>query len=157
MIAVCARPRLAFPSREFFAALRERMNARPERYRGLGPLDLRLCLQILPDARFELEETYGLSFAGYRCDKVDAVCCPPEFGADGTIEGPYSAWKELFEGILASGRADNRLTLDSRDARDSPLRAVRSDPAEIDRIYRYRRSLRRFFEEAAGLEVAFAG
>lgn len=148
-----------FPSRGWFSRLAERMEAQPEKYRKLGPIDLTLAVRIeFPDHHVEL---YSLDFDAYGCHEVKRL----ERLADATgrhivvIDGEYSAWKEMVENIRAHGVADLTHTLNYLTLPEWPLRLSPVDSSEgqldVDRFYRYNESLQEFFNEAAGVDTRF--
>lgn len=146
---------LRFPSLEFFQALQRRMNEQTDKYKKIGTMDFRLVLRIgAPPGAFRAEQ-YGFVFADYWCEEVRALGDPAAFGAECTIDGPYEAWKEMFENIVAHGRADTKHTLNRLILLERPLRATGDDQTAVDKVYRYQYSLQTFLEEAAALPVEF--
>lgn len=151
---------VSFPSPDWFAELARRMDAAPERYRRLGPLDITLVPRIVfPDGGTEL---YELVFSGFRCVSVDRI--PDVAAVRGPhpvlVEGEYAAWREMVENIRTHGGADLTHTLNYLTLPDWPLRIVPLDEAggqlDADRFYRYIESLQEFFNEAAHVETRMA-
>jgi hypothetical protein len=151
---------VTFPSVEWFARLAAAMEAAPERYRRLGPVDLTLVPRIvMPDGR---TRAFAIVFQGFRCVALDEVAsatagCGPHPVA---LEGEYAAWCEMIENIRAHGGADLDHTLNFLTLPDWPLRIVPLDDAggqlDADRFYRYIESLQEFFNEAARVETRMA-
>jgi hypothetical protein len=147
-----------FPSVEWFRRLAAAMEAAPERYRKLGPMELTLVPRIvMPDGRIR---SFTLDFSGYRCiavNETQAVVCAPHPVA---LEGDYDAWREMVENIRAHGGADLNHTLNFLTLPDWPLRIVPLDESggqlDADRFYRYIESLQEFFNEAARVETRMA-
>ena len=153
-------PPVSFPSVEWFAALAARMDAAPERYRKLGPLDITLVPRIVfADGGTEL---YELWFRGLRCVAVRRIATTAEVEGPHPVlvEGEYAAWREMVENVRANGRADLSHTLNFLTLPDWPLRLVPLDEdagqLDVDRFYRYIESLQEFFDEAADVETCMA-
>ncbi len=145
-----------FPSVEFFSALAEQMSLQTEKYKKYGYVELRLGIRITADGGFSDEVFYGLVFNDYWCEEVKAYRRPEEFGAECTVAGPYTAWKEMFENIEAHGVADDKHTLNCLIHLDVPFHVEAENQFEADKIYRFIFSLQLFLEEAARLQVEFA-
>jgi hypothetical protein len=151
---------VVFPSAEWFGRLAAAMEAAPERYRRLGPMDLTLVPRIvMPDGE---TRTFVLIFQGFRCVSVGeagsaTADCGPHPVA---LEGEYAAWREMIENIAAHAGADLDHTLNFLTLPDWPLRIVPLDEAggqlDADRFYRYIESLQEFFNEAARVETRMA-
>jgi hypothetical protein len=149
-----------FPSVEWFRSLAAAMDAAPERYRKLGPVDVTLVPRIaMPDGTVR---TFLLVFQGFRCVAVDEVAtagaeCGPHPIA---LEGDFAAWREMIENIRAHGAADLDHTLNFLTLPDWPLKIVPLDEAggqlDADRFYRYIESLQAFFNEAASVDTRMA-
>ena len=94
---------VTFPSVEFFNRLAAAMDAAPERYRKLGPVDMTLVPRItMPDGRVR---TFVLVFQGYRCVSIAEV--DDVARARGphpvALEGDYDAWREMVDNIHTHG------------------------------------------------------
>jgi hypothetical protein len=150
------RTAVLFPSEGFFQALAERMNAQEAKYKKVGWVDLRLAVRILPDDNFREEQLYGLVFDTYSCELARAIQQPADIEAECVVEGPYWAWKEMFENILTHGKADPTHTFNYLTLTEWPLKLTGEDQLGIDKVFRYNFSLQLFWEEAAGLDVRFA-
>jgi len=149
-----------FPSVEWFRRLAAAMEAAPERYRKLGPVDLTLVPRIvMPDG---VTRTFVLRFDGFGCTSVDEVGAADAFCGRHPValEGEYAHWREMVESIAANGGADLNHTLNFLTLPDWPLRIVPLDDEagqlDADRFYRYIESLQEFFNEAARVETRMA-
>ncbi len=149
-----------FPSAAWFHRLAERMNAQPEKYRRLGPVDLTLVPRIVfADGRVAL---FALRFAGIGCAGVEALA--DEAAVRGphpvVMEGAYEHWREMIENIQRHGRADLAHTLNALTLPDWPFQLRPLDPdagqLDVDRFYRYAESLQQLFDEAAEVATRFA-
>ena len=151
---------VTFPSVEFFTRLAEAMDAAPERYRKLGPVDLTLVPRItMPDGRVR---TFVLVFQGYRCVSIAEVDDVARARAPHPValEGDYDAWREMIDNIRMHCAPDVTHTLNYLTLPDWPLRLVALDEAggqlDVDRFYRYIESLQSFFNEAARVDARMA-
>jgi len=143
-----------FPSVEFFEALRERANSDPERLRRLGTVDMTLVVKIdYPDR----VECYEIVFAGYRCVRTRRIASPSN-AARGAIvlEGPYAAWREMIDNIVANGHADLEHTLNTLTLMDTPLHVDSDNQLDTDLFYRYQENLQEFFDGAAAIGAPFS-
>jgi hypothetical protein len=138
---------ISFPSVEFFEALRERINADPERLRRLGTVDMTLVVKIdYPDRA----ERYEIVFAGYRCVRIQQIANPADAPKDAILlEGPYAAWREMIDNIVANGQADLEHTLNTLTLMDTPLHVDSDNQLDTDLFYRYQQNLQEFFDGAA--------
>lgn len=138
----------SFPSKEWFLALKARMDAAPERYRRLGTIDLVLVVQV-NGAESSLFE---LTFRGYRCDRVRALRSLAEAAPGAVVlEGDLATWRAMIEAIRMHGKADLPHTLNTLTLADVPMRVTAANQLDVDRFYRYQETLQEFFDEAAGV------
>jgi hypothetical protein len=151
---------VTFPSVDWFERLAAAMDAAPERYRRIGPMDLTLVPRIvMPDGR---ARTFVLLFQGFRCVSVAEVPDPSRARGPHPVmlEGDYDAWRGMVENIRTHGAADLQHTLNFLTLPDWPLRIVPLDETggqlDADRFYRYIESLQEFFNEAARVETRTA-
>lgn len=151
---------VTFPSVEWFRRLAAAMEASPERYRKLGPMDLTLVPRIvMPDGGVR---EFAIVFQGFQCLSVEEVAGPAARSGPHPValEGEYGAWREMVENIARHGGADLHHTLNFLTLPDWPLRIVPLDEAggqlDADRFYRYMESLQEFFNEAAQVETRMA-
>ncbi len=140
---------IQFPSAEFFEALRERVNADPDRFRRLGTVDMTLVVKVDYPERSEFFE---IVFAGYRCVRTRKVASLAEAARDAiVVEGPYAAWREMIHNIIANGAADLEHTLNTLTLMDTPLRVYSDNQLDTDLFYRYQQNLQEFFDGAAAI------
>jgi hypothetical protein len=149
------RARVAFPSEAFFQALAERMNGDEPKYKKVGWVDLRLAVRVLPDDAFREEKVYGLVFDTYSCEEARQIGAPEEIEAECVVEGPYWAWKEMFQNISENGKADTKHTFNYLTLTEWPLKLTGEDQLGIDKVFRFNFSLQLFWEEAAELEISY--
>ena len=144
---------ISFPSEEFFAALRERANADPERLRRLGTVDMTLVVKIdYPDRL----ECYEITFAGYRCVRTRRIASPANATKGAIVlEGPYAAWREMIDNIVANGQADLDHTLNTLTLMDTPLHVDSDNQLDTDLFYRYQENLQQFFDGASAISRPF--
>lgn len=147
--------RVRFPSAEFFAALAAQMNAQEAKYKKVGWMDLRLAIRILPDDNFRSEQLFGLTFDTYSCETARAIGAPAEIDADCVMEGPYWAWKGMFQNICAQGKADPKHTFNYLTLTQWPLKLTGGEQLGVDKVFRFNFSLQLFLEEAAALAIDF--
>ena len=149
---------VAFPSIDWFEALRQSMLAHHEKYQKLGSVDVTLVPTItFPVGRVE---RYALVFEAHDSVAVRQIASAEDLvGPRVVIEGDYGVWREMVENIRAYGGADLQHTLNYLTLPDWPLRVTSSsgpDLLGVDRFYRYQESLQEFFNEAAAVATEFA-
>jgi hypothetical protein len=145
---------IQFPSTEFFDALRERVNANQDRFRRLGTVDMTLVVKIDYADRCDC---YEIVFAGYRCASVRRLANPADAAKDSiVVEGPYAAWREMIDNIVANGQADLEHSLNTLTLLDTPLHVDSDNQLDTDLFYRYQQNLQDFFDGAAGLAAGSA-
>ncbi len=144
-----------FPSLEFFEAMQRRMNQDEAKYRAIGVMDVLVGIRVQADGDMEQTRLYTFMFDGYACGEVGEVRDGGEPDLDFVLEGPYGAWKEMFQNIQAHGRADTKHTLNHLTMLDDPLRVAGPDQYRVDKLYRFNYSLQVFLEEAAGIDTEF--
>ena len=137
---------IPFPSLEFFEELRRRANANGDLFRRLGTVDLKLVAKIdYPDN----SDCYEIEFSGYHCAGVRKLANISEASRGSIIlSGPYSAWREMIDNIVANGRADLQHTLNTLTLMDTPLRVDADNQLDADLFYRYQQNLQEFFDGA---------
>jgi len=145
---------MKFPSETWFGALRERADAKADRFRRLGFADATVGIKIGADDGFGEPDGYVLVFEGYACKRVDHVE-RPEQSADFVIEGAYGAWKEMIQNIREHGEADLQHTLNVLTMPGVPLKLVAGDQLKEDLFYRYNQTFQEFFNGAAEVETEF--
>ncbi len=139
-----------YPSREFFEELRSRANANSELFRRLGTADMALVVKVDFNDKSDF---YEIQFAGYRCTGVKQLKSIAD-AAEGAVvvTGPYSAWCEMIENIVAKGHADLEHTLNTLTLMDTPLRVDADNQLDVDLFYRYQQNLQEFFDGAGQSE-----
>jgi len=143
-----------FPSVQFFEALREQVNANPERFRRLGTVDMTLVAKI--DYDDSHCERYEIVFSGYRCVGVCHLAHTDPLPGDAVVlAGPYSAWREMIENIFSNGQADLEHTLNTLTLFDEPLRVESGNQLDTDLFYRYQQNLQEFFDGAARVPINY--
>ncbi|HVN30090.1 MAG TPA: hypothetical protein VMT64_16445 [Candidatus Binataceae bacterium] len=142
-----------FPSVEFFTALRDEVNANPDRFRRLGTVDMTMVAEIDFDASHR--ERYEIVFSGYRCVGVCRLAPGDPIPGDAVVlSGPYAAWREMLANIVANGQADLEHTLNTLTLFDEPLRVEAGNQLDVDLFYRYQQNLQEFFDGAAKLPLS---
>lgn len=144
---------IAFPSEEWFAALKRFADEDPERYRRLGTVDLVLVVKVdFPEG----DRLFELVFSGYRCVAVRELSSLAGAAAGAVVlEGGYDTWREMIESIERNGKADLAHTLNTLTLPDWPLRVTAANQLDTDRFYRYQQTLQEFFDEAARFQTKF--
>jgi len=136
----------SFPSIEFFAELRERVNADPDRFRRLGTVDMTLVVKI---DYSDMSECYEVVFSGYRCVSVRKLPSAASIARGSiVVSGPYAAWREMVDNILANGQADLEHSLNTLTLLDTPMRVDADNQLDTDLFYRYQQNLQEFFDGA---------
>lgn len=163
MTATAAQPAIesevAFPSEDFFAALRDRMNARPEHYQSLGWCDIRLLCVMVADDGLDDDEFYGMAFDTFDCVEARRVlaggaeAAARDFDADCVLEAYYGTWRDMIESIMINGKAGLEQTLNYLSLPDIPIRAWGPDQERLDKFFRYNQTLQDFFDDASTLEI----
>lgn len=133
----------------FFEALAAEMNAHPERYQILGDADM-VGTVVMQRAGGDFRAR--VTFAELRCDGVDAV----EAGepTDWSLVGPLDAWQEMFDDILANGRATGLQTINSLALLGDRIALAGDDPMGLDKFSRFNQTLQEFLDGAASLAVS---
>lgn len=141
---------IAFPSVEFFAALRDRMRAEQDRFRRLGFFDTTFGVRVLRDGAAPAEVT--LAFEVY--DLVDVrpgITGSPDF----TLEGPLPVWREMLDTIHRLGAADAAHSLNTLTHFGDQLKVVYDDPTGHDALYRFAESIQEYFDLSARIDFAY--
>jgi hypothetical protein len=142
-----------FPSKAWFEAVGERVEADREHFKKLGYFDAKVGVAI--DANGHGKRGFVLDFFNYGVKEVSEVADPMAV-ADFVIEGDAAAWTEMVRNIQEHGEADLGHTLNRLTMAGVPMRVVARDQLEIDVFYRFNQSLQAFFNEAAGVPTEFA-
>lgn len=135
------------PSKEFFEALRTRINADSDRPRRLGTVDMTLVVKI---DYADKSDYYEIRFSGYRCTGVRQLKSSIEADKGAVVvSGPYEVWREMFDNITSKGAADLAHTLNTLTLLDTPLLMQADNQLDADLFYRYQQNLQEFFDGAA--------
>lgn len=140
---------LAVDGIALFDRLAAAMNATPERYEGLGDVnvDLALVMRRSDTAPFRLL----LGFRGIRCETVAELAEGEERTADCWLEGDLEHWQAMFADIVANGGAKGEWTLNTLTIFGERLQLHAGDPMGWDKFHRFNQTLQEFFDGAAGV------
>ena len=141
-----------YPSVAFFEALQREMRSAQERFARLGFFDTTFGIRVLPDGGGPARE-FVLEFEVFDCVRVAE-------GLDGAaldfvIEGPLSAWREMFDTIHRLGAADTAQSLNTLTHFGERLRLHYDDPDGHDKLYRFAESIQEFFNLAAHVDFIY--
>ena len=143
---------IRFPSREFFEALRDAMRAERERFSRLGFFDTTFGVRISPDNGGEPAE-FALRFEVFDCVRVMEGLAGVE--TDFVVEGPFGAWREMFDTIHALGAADTAQSLNTLTHFGERLRVRYDDPDGHDKLYRFAESIQEFLDLSACIDYVY--
>jgi len=140
-----------FPSLGFFEALQREMRADKERFARLGFFDTTFGVRVLRDAGPPVE--FVLSFEVFDCVAVTEGNgrTPPDF----VVEGPFAAWREMFDNIHALGAADTAHSLNTLTHFGEALRVRYDDPDAHDKLYRFAESIQEFLDLSARVDFVY--
>ena len=144
---------VAFPSVGFFEALQREMRAERERFARLGFFDTVFGIRVLPDGAGAPTE-FVLGFEVFDCVRVAAGSRTDD--VDFILEGPLSAWREMFDNIHALGAADTAHSLNTLTHFGERLRVLYDDPDGHDKMYRFAESIQEFLDLAARVDFVYA-
>ena len=134
----------------FFAELAEEMNARPEVFTVLGEADMVAALVM---RRPEGDVAVRVRFEGLRCEGVDLIDPGEVHLADFYLDGPFPAWRAMFDDILANGAASGRQTINSLALLGTDIRLRGDDPMGVDKFSRFNQTLQEYLDGAARVAV----
>ena len=140
-------------SLELFTALAAEMNAHPDRYRPLGEADMDAVIVMRDEPRPSF--AVRLVFEEIRCEHV--VQAEPDEPCEYRLVGPLSAWRAMFDDIVANGRATGLQTINSLALLGNDIALGGSDPMGLDKFSRFNQTLQEVFDGASkvlALEVA---
>ena len=140
-------------SLELFTALAAEMNAHPDRYRPLGEADMDAVIVMRDEPRPSFAAR--LVFEEIRCEHV--VQAEPDAPCEYRLVGPLSAWRAMFDDIVANGRATGLQTINSLALLGNDIALGGTDPMGLDKFSRFNQTLQEFFDGASkvlALEVA---
>lgn len=130
-----------------FVALAKEMNANAERYERYGDADFVAALVMHKPGGQAF--CVRVVFEAVRCAGVDAVDIGEADLADFKLDGPIDAWQEMFDDIVANGRATGMQTINSLALMGDRIALVGTDPMGLDKFSRYNQTLQEFFDGAA--------
>ncbi len=130
---------------EFFDRLATRMNEDPARYELLGDIDLEMALVMFRDDDFRIQ----LGFHGIQCETVAPIDAGAEKAAECWVEGPLSAWQEMFDDISRNGHATGEWTLNTLTILGEKIQLKASDPMGWDKFHRFNQTLQDFVDAAS--------
>ena len=138
----------AFPSVEWFEALREEVLADPE-WRSFGMMDCAMGVNVG-------ETTIKVVFDGYEITEiVDVSGATDEADLDFTLVMPTERWREMIENIASNGHADLHHTLNTIDLESPEELAKGGDYTRRDLFYRFNQTLQDFFDASSKIESTF--
>ena len=137
----------AFPSLEWFEALRTEVNNDPG-FRHFGMVDARVGIKV-GDQAFEVV------FEAFDCESVREVSDAELGDCDFWLEQPPQAWSEMLLNIKQNGSADADHTLNTLDLLLPESLARSTDGYKRDLFYRFNQTLQDFFNAASRLETTF--
>jgi hypothetical protein len=144
---------VSFPSVAFFEALQREMRAERERFARLGFFDTIFGIRVLPDGAGAPAD-FVLGFEVFDCVRIAQGAGGAEI--DFVLEGPLSAWREMFDSIHALGAADTAHSLNTLTHFGERLRVVYDDPDGHDKMYRFAESIQEFLDLAARVDFVYA-
>jgi hypothetical protein len=142
---------LAFPSAEFFAALRDGVNHNTETFRRLGYFDCTFGVRVLDAAGGA--KSYLLGFDVFECVEARESADLSKETADFVLEADAAVWREMFANIKANGGADAAHGINTLTHFGESMRCLYDDPDGHDKMFRFAESIQEFFNLAAGLDV----
>ncbi len=136
---------IAFPSIEFFEALKQRTVEDAATFEKLGYYDTSFGVKI--------DDTlYSLDFEVYECTGVREGGDASKL--DFVLSAPRAVWNEMVESILKHGGADAEHTLNTLSHIGDVIQVEYEDAEGHDRFYRFMASIQEFFDQARSLDVA---
>ena len=142
----------AFPSVEWFNAVRERYNSDEALHTGGGgPCEAKAALCIGRD-------TYLLEFDGFECAEIREIRRDDIDQADFCLDMPLYEWVDMINNIQEHGEADLHHTLSTMDLEleHGLARAPGDDQYKLDLFYRYNQNFQDFFDASAGVSTTVA-
>ncbi len=148
------RRRVLFPSQKWFEALARQMIEKSDEFRGFGPVD---CTMVVQVNQAEGTQLFELVFEAYAVKSIRSLesldaAKPDHF----VIEAPLKTWREMLDNIRANGAPDLEHTLNFLTFPDDPMLVSGPDQLQIDAFYRYNESLQRFFNGASSIATSYA-
>ena len=142
--------KVAFPSLQWFEALRALMNENEEQYKALGYADSRAVFKVG-------DRAYALVFEIYSCTEARELAAEEidAYDPDWILEGDVDTWREMIENIKANGRADSDHTLNRLSLLQHPFRIHGADQTRVDQFHRQALSFQEFIDASVALETTF--
>ena len=135
---------IAFPSLEFFEALKKRTLEAAPTFEKLGYCDTSFGLRT-DDA------LYGIHFEVHECVGVEEG--PDASKLDFILSASAPVWREMLQSIVKNGGADAAHTLNTLSHVGDTIQVEYEDAEGHDRLYRYMATLQEFFDQAQHLEL----
>ena len=139
---------IAFPSLEWFEALREMVNDDPG-YRQFGTVDAQMGVKVA-------DRVYIVAFDAFQCNSVRAGTEYDLINVDFFLEMTPDAWRTMLDDIKANGGAGPGQTLVSLDMLHEISNNATGDQLRADMFFRYNQSLQHFFDLSANLNTVYA-
>jgi hypothetical protein len=136
-----------FPSGEWFDALVASACRSIEQER-LGFSELRLAFQMTDEGGGA--RAFGVVFEAYDISSAGELSELSSFDPDAVVTGDLSAWREMFDNIVAHGRADGAHTFNALTIADAPLAITAADPLRRDRVFRFAETIQQLLDAASG-------
>jgi hypothetical protein len=141
---------VAFPSVDFFAALRAVMGQEAERFRRLGYFDTSFGIEV----RGPSPRRFVLSFEVFDCTGVREVRDFEGEPVDFILAGDLAVWRDMLENIRLHDGADVAHSINTLSHFGEGLQVLYDDPDGHDKLYRFAESVQAFFDLSARLEIA---
>lgn len=149
------RPRLRFPSLEWFSALAQLMNENRALHEHLGYVDCVAEFAVDDAGPHGQPVAYQVTFEEFSAADVRLATDPTR--ADFRISGPLWAWRDMIESIAQhGGRPALDRTLNHLTHMGEPLRVTSNDPLRRDLYFRYNQSLQEFLNASARIDTEFS-
>jgi hypothetical protein len=132
---------------DLFEALAAEMNARPERFAGLGECDMVATLVMQRDdgSAFAAE----IVFEELGCAGVHTVGPDEVDRGDFKLVGPLAAWEAMFADVRTNGYAVGRQTINSLALLGTDIALRGADPMGVDKFSRFNQTLQEYLDGAA--------
>ena len=135
---------IAFPSLEFFEALKKRTIEDAPTFEKLGYCDTSFGVRVD-------DSTYAVAFEVYECIEVSRDAEATEL--DFVLAAPLAVWSEMIQNIVTNGGADAAHTLNTLSHLGDVIRVEYEDPEGHDRFYRFMATIQEFFDQVRHLDV----
>ena len=137
----------AFPSLEWFEAVREVVNA-DEGYRRIGACEALVGVKIS-----DLGKCYLLTFEGAQVAGVREVSEDEVEDGDFWLEAAYGRWRAMLQSIEVNGKASLEHTLSSIDLEEPNGLAQARERDGLALFFRCNQSVQYFFDAAARIDT----